>query len=505
MSYHVAAAAQNAILDGGLPALITLGGGSLRVALFLDGVECSGNGYARQTVSTASAAASGQKDLATVTFTASGGSIVYNQAKVYAADGTTLYLTSGISSDNTIGAEAHVMTLSLRTLDNNPIYCANPTELQAALSAQQTSRQKVAAAGIEHAFTSTLVADAGVGGWLEGLGSHEPSNAFYDALSTVFYWAGARGGTESLMRYERARMILRHIMFQGATQAEITAGVVEKAYCGLFMKRAITPYAGAGTGKIIGDDLMFSWFKKAIILGGGLAEHNNDLCSWNDLFFDRNDCAVEMVGQQVLGHHFLRPHFGDNTIGFNVISGGDVSITNGTMEGRGNTLFNFPTGSENNFGGNNNSYSIQGLKIDAQATTAKILSMANPAQGYGYYSNLHFDRLHFPEPILANGAECPFWGGAAIAPAFVASGNAVVTITNPINLQRGMLGHDTAGSGLTKYRIIGARVYYRAADPITQVQDLIRPAGNVGLAHYTFEGCYNYTSGSYYADWSGTA
>ena len=112
-------AAQAAILNGGTAGWIADAGGSLRVALFLAGVEVTGNGYARKSIATAELAATedGETavDLAAVTFTASGGDIEYDQVKVYDLAGTALQARSAAGATVTIEPGSPlVMTLQLR-------------------------------------------------------------------------------------------------------------------------------------------------------------------------------------------------------------------------------------------------------------------------------------------------------------------------------------------------------------------------------------------------------
>lgn len=94
----ITATAQAAILDSGLPGLMTLGGGSLQVRLINGSSEASGGGYARQRFSEWELASnSGSQSLKSsiaVNFAASGGAIEYDRVEVYNRAGTTRYLRS---------------------------------------------------------------------------------------------------------------------------------------------------------------------------------------------------------------------------------------------------------------------------------------------------------------------------------------------------------------------------------------------------------------------------
>lgn len=513
-------AAQAAILDGGLPGLITLGGGSLRVALFRQGVECSGNGYARQTIASSSAASAGSglvpssKNAAAVTFTPSGGSITYDQVRVFAANGTTLYSTSDRGSDLVINEPA-VMTISYQIPQSPALPCYTAAEIQAALTAQRTSRQRVYSAGIDIPIDSTLEMVNGVGGWLEGQAATEPANSTFNAAATEYRWAGSRGPADytPLLRYERGRGVIRHIAFRGATVAQINAGSVDKAGIALLMRRAQAPWDGVGTGKGLCDDLYFSYFKTAVKLAESLTDFNCDECTWNDLQFDRNDICVELSAYQTMGHHFKHPRFGVNPILFNIIAGGDLSLTHALIAGRGSTVFNFPSGSAANFGQNNAGYTTNGrIKIDSQATSAKVVSMY-PTTGGGYYADFDLQGLHFPSPQAAGGQEVNFWSGthsgvadtSEPAAAFDISGNTCCRITGAKNLQRGMLAWNTGTHGVTRYVVRDCRVFARAGQEITDVRELADVDLNYssGKAHFTFENCYDYSTGLPLTDWSG--
>lgn len=81
------------LLNGGASGLINAAGGAVRVALFLGGVEVSGNGYSRQSASSAGLAISDPEgagaSLAPTVFTASGASITYDQIRLFARNNTT--------------------------------------------------------------------------------------------------------------------------------------------------------------------------------------------------------------------------------------------------------------------------------------------------------------------------------------------------------------------------------------------------------------------------------
>lgn len=102
----VTATARAAIMDGGTAGLLSVAGGTVRVALFRNGVECSGNGYSRKSVSAFGAADNGEHSTAAagadVTFSAVGGSIVFDQVKVYNRRGTVLLGTTPRTTARTI-------------------------------------------------------------------------------------------------------------------------------------------------------------------------------------------------------------------------------------------------------------------------------------------------------------------------------------------------------------------------------------------------------------------
>lgn len=124
-----------AFLDGGLPGLLTLAGGSVRVALFYRGTECTGNGYSRKTCSTVDAAVEDDShtygDIGDVTFTATGSAIVFDQIRVYAADGTTLLSKTPPSPSSITPGEPQVMTLRYQ-LPTNALH-PNDVELLGAV------------------------------------------------------------------------------------------------------------------------------------------------------------------------------------------------------------------------------------------------------------------------------------------------------------------------------------------------------------------------------------
>ena len=81
-------AARSVLLTGGLPGLLSYAGGTIKVALFNNGVEVSGNGYSRKSatgVGSVTTDSDGDRALALTpasVFTASGGSIIYDQYRL---------------------------------------------------------------------------------------------------------------------------------------------------------------------------------------------------------------------------------------------------------------------------------------------------------------------------------------------------------------------------------------------------------------------------------------
>ncbi len=113
---NIETVALTAILDGGLPRLLSLGGGSLKVKLMRLGVECVGNGYARGTITGFAAAATTdgvthKNGSAVVSFTPSGGSIVWDELEIWNAAATVLYASSNLTSPKTISSGTHDVTI----------------------------------------------------------------------------------------------------------------------------------------------------------------------------------------------------------------------------------------------------------------------------------------------------------------------------------------------------------------------------------------------------------
>lgn len=101
--------AKVAVAQGASEAVMEAAGGTLVVALFNSGVECSGNGYGREAVTGVDDAVEidGGTGAAcsvteTATFSASGGSIVYDEVRIYASNGTQQL--ASISQAGTIAA-----------------------------------------------------------------------------------------------------------------------------------------------------------------------------------------------------------------------------------------------------------------------------------------------------------------------------------------------------------------------------------------------------------------
>lgn len=515
-------AAQAAILDGGLPGLIALGGGSLRVALFRLGVECSGNGYARQTITSSSAASAGSglvpsaKNAATVTFTPSGGSITYDQVRVFAANGTTLYSTSDRGSALVINEPA-VMTISYQIPQSPALPAYTAEEVQDALTNDITTRQPCILGGAripvasQLSMTGTLTTDGAIGGAIIGLGATERVASTLDRLRSTVYWTGDRGAldTEALLRITRSDVQLRGVSFDGATDAEILAEVVNRGPCAIELDRATTG-ASVGSGKFKFDDVSFCYWRTGLRLANALADGNCDESEYRNLFFDRCDVAVELNGSQTMEHHFRAPRFRltDECIRLN--AGGAVSLHGGNMTHPGTVIKYAATNAQTGFGQNNASITIGGrFKLDSQSTGGKVIDMEQIAS-WGYFAQVNAYDVHLPSPAV-NGFDRPYWSTDNgtdindIDPIVFLSGNANINLYGWRNLQRGMFAWYAGAGGSITVNVIGGQWWSgNGGTALSAIEQLCNTAKSHGTAYFNFYKIASYATATPLADFSGT-
>lgn len=491
-------------------------GGSFKVALLRNGVEVSGSGYARATVTTPTAgtpeteidnAVSISLSLK-ASFTASGGAIVYDQVQLYASDNTTLIGTSDYGSGITINSGVtDNVTLTFRIGESRDV--GDGVGIQTMLTNQKSIGQNINLKGGETYVSSAPILSTYVaGGRVIGKGVTEPiayTHPLSGLTSSVIFADEAKrsDATVPLWWHEGQDFGFEFLLFSGATRSQITAEVTKPGIGILVSGTSV----GLGTGKLHLRKCNFSYFKVGLKLARTAPEANCDESVYTDVGFNRCDIGVQIVNYQGMGHHFFHPRFGLTPICFDFVSGGDVKCYGGLIA-HNCVAFNFP-GNPNNFGQNNAGYYWQGLKIDSQATGMKIVYQT-PISGQGYYSNIVFDEVHFPSPQGADGTPLIHWGGttaspSTLAPAAVISGSTCLTLNNALNLQRGMLVWDTAVGGTGRPRIIveNARIWYHTSSPITSVLDLCDLTKCRGKARVTFRNCFDYNTAAPFADYNG--
>lgn len=516
----VTPAALSAILDGGFPALVALGGGELRVALFNDGTEVSGNGYARQTINELSLASNADdrftgKAAEAVTFTPSGGSITYDQVKVFNRSGTTLYITSDVGPETTISG-AHSVTLQLQIPGTASVPCITAAEVQAGLDNDITNRLPVELAAVripvasQLSMTGTLTTDGAVGGAIIGLGATERVASTLDRLRSTVYWTGDRDAldTEALLRITRSDIKIRGVAFDGATDAEILAGVVNRGPCAIELDRASTG-PGVGSGKFQFDDVSFCYWRTGLRLANALDDGNCDESEYRNLFFDRCDVAVELNGAQTMEHHFTAPRFRltDECIRLN--AGGAVSISGGNMTHPGTVIKYAATNAQTGFGHNNASVTIDGrFKLDSQSTGGKVIHMEQIAS-WGYFAQVNAYDVHLPSPAV-NGVDRPYWSTDDgtnindIDPIVFLSGNANINFFGWRNLQRGMFAwYAGAGSSITVNVIGGQWWSGNGGTALSAIEQLCNTAISHGPAYFNFYKVASYGTATPLADFSG--
>lgn len=513
----IAEAAQIAILDGAFERLITVYPTGLYVRLLRNQNEVVGNGYSRQPILAADPAEAASeavfKATDSVTFNASGGSIVYDAIDVVDSVGNQLFppcYPESIETDGSVsippGGSQEVAGL-FRSPQQDVDSAAR---IQTYFNQFKVYGQEMRPVVGEVLCPTTLTTGYRSGGVIIGKGGTTslPLSSTLSGPASRWIWSGARTAetTDPLLRFQGADMAIMHHSFDGGTRAQVTANA-PKGPCGIWVDP--TAGRGLGVGKLHLFNVAFSWWRTAIRLGVNTGSANCDESSYYDCLFGWCENAVELEGYQTLGHHFYHPRFGLCDVCFNLKSGGDLHVHGGFVAHPGSFL-KFPAGTAGNFGQNNNGYHIQGLKVDSQATGLLLVDQY-PITTEGYYSNIIFDGLHLPSPQIA-AAEVDFWGGNAVlgdptpslAPAFKLTGTTALTLRNAINLQRGMLTWDVSSFGHTRIIVENARIFYRPAYPVTDVRHLCDLTRSRGTAHVTFRNCFDYKNLAPLADFTGT-
>ncbi len=217
--------AKSAILDAGLSSLLTASPGGIRVALYNDGVEVSGSGYARSTITGFSSAASVSTGIEATssdyaTFTASGGTITYNQVYLYDNDGVTVLARSvptQTATSITSGTSHHV-TMNFRIPPTHNI--STQAELQDVLTNIQTYGVDAELAPGWITATSTISTNYAIGLVVRGRGSGSSLNLNHPLHGVVsaIVWNGSRTTTTTLTA-----------TYDGSTRSFLTGSGVNSA------------------------------------------------------------------------------------------------------------------------------------------------------------------------------------------------------------------------------------------------------------------------------------
>lgn len=382
-------AAQAAILNGGLPALVTLGGGSLRVALFRAGVECSGNGYARQTPGAIGAAVEGDGSepstaaFAEVTFTPSGGSITYDQVRVYAADGTTLFSTSDRGADLVI-SEAATMTISYQLPPSPDIPVYTGAELQAALTADITTKRGVRLRGGRILVDQTINIVDGDGGRISGENASLTSSIqdienTLVRLASVWQYDGDKDADQAAIEYDRASCLFERFALLGQDPADVALGTeATRTPVGFRCTRPGVgdPYEGIGSGKATFRDFLIGGFDVGFDFGEALADLNCDESQFDNIVAIAMRTMHRINNLQGMGYKYKNltvVGLIDNV--FEILAGGKLHVKNAFF-GNPTTVLNFKKDLTDSFSHNNATYTLEGLDFDAQALgTTRVVRM----------------------------------------------------------------------------------------------------------------------------------
>lgn len=516
-----AAATQLAIQDGAFTRLLNVYPTGLFVRLLRNGNEFVGNGYTRQPILSADPAVNVSdtvsKTLSSVTFTALGGPIVYDALDIVDSVGNQLFEprypdTPTDSSGLVIIPDGGSQTIVTKFL-TPAADVTTAAKVQNFFNTFKTQGQDMRTKVGDILFPSTITTGYRGGGSVRGKGVLGPL-ALTDALSgptSRWIWSGPRtnSDTDPLLRYQGTDMKFEDMCFDGATRAQVDAGAA-KGPCGFWVDPTFG--TGLGVGKVRMNNVYFSWWKTAMRLGTAFNNPNCDESTYYDVCFNKCDIGVEMVGEQVLGHQFHHPRFHEVGVCFNMLTGGGDLKVYGGLVAHPCSFLKFPAGSALHFGQNNNGYFISSLKLDSQATGTLLVDQY-PAEnlGYGYYSNIIFDALHFPSPQIG-GIEKTFWGGNTgdgvngdgLAPAFKISGNTTLQLRSTLNLQRGMLTWNTSGAGRPRIIVENAVIFDRPGSAVTAVQQLCNLNQSRGTAWVTFRNCFRYDTLAPLADFSNT-
>lgn len=437
---------QQAILDGLLANLFTSAGNSFTLVLYFNGTELSGNGYSRKSISTLPVASEvGENGLSTVRLvtdellSASGGNITWDALELRDSTGTNLVfprfsvsgtILSGESkkvtavfglpdNDATIARvsalETDVATLETdvdELTDNVDIPVTTEAELQAALTADITTKKSVKITGGRIITSNTINIVDGDGGRIYGENASLTSSIkdienILVRLASVLQYDGTKTSDQAAIFYDRASCLFERFAFLGKDPDDILNDTGTNTPRGFVCERPGSgdPYEGIGSGKATFKDFLIGGFDVGWDWGNALADLNCDESQFDNIVAIGLGIMMRVNNLQGMGYKFKNltiVSLVDKV--FQMLAGGKLHAKN-VFVGNPTTLLEMKKTLTDSFSHNNCTYTFENIDFDAQALQSQVL-VCDPGN---YFGDFHFKRGTFgtneATPTLTN----PHW------------------------------------------------------------------------------------------------
>lgn len=381
------------------------------------------------------------------------------------------------------GAGSQLLHDLCSELDADTTPLTTGAEIQAALDDDKENGRRLELDGGEITYTTTIDRTRS-GGGLFGKGRPEPLLAASDlgGLGSTLIYNGTKAGSEAAIRTEGTDLILRDLVIQGKSTADVRDSTGTNTPRGLHIDRG----ASLGAGKVESYNVRWSGFDTAIVCGEDMADLNCDESRWISQFSHKNGTFFQARNAQCLGHRFWGLRVGNTDTVFDYKGGGKLSVKDCDILSP-TTLLHLDGTDADGFGQNFSKWTFENIDLDSGARNTRLLTCTEGDNFYG--SNIIFRGVH----LSTN--EVGAWDNELIN----VGENMIVQVEDCTNLCEDAIRWNTTGST----SIIHIR-HSRVWTDVSAVLDLFDVANSVGDLRCIVENCYQhntstlFNSGTFY-------
>lgn len=284
--------------------------------------------------------------------------------------------------------------------------------IQAALTADITTKKAVKMAGGHIVATSTLNIVDGDGGRLYGENASLTSSirdiaSILVRLATVYQYDGLKDADQAAIFYDRASVLFERFALLGKDPDDILNNTGTNTPRGFVCERPGVgdTYEGIGSGKATFENFLIGGFDVGFDWGDALADLNCDESQFDNIMAIGLGTMMRVNNLQGMGYKFKNltiVSLVDKV--FQMLAGGKLHAKN-VFIGNPTILLEMKKTLTDSFSHNNCTYTFEDVDIDAQGYQTQLLKCDTG----NYFGEFHFNRGTFGTndvtPVLTN----PHW------------------------------------------------------------------------------------------------